>query len=322
MSSIELREFEPSLSGQWNEFVEKSNNGTMFHHLDFLAYHPPNRFQFNHLMFYKKDKLVAVLPGGIAGEEYRSPLGASYGGFAFVRGTGLRDACEIVQAHIDWCRRQHCSAIQITPPMSIYQTAYDEVFDNALIYNGFSFHNPLYSSVIDLSVVRGRDDLGKTPRYCVALAEREGVTIREDDDYDMAYAMLLTNKEKFKAKPTHTLDELERLRKLLPGRLVLFVARYRGEPIAGQWLFRASRTCALIFYSMHHYEYRKLCAVNYLVAYATRWCVDNGYRYLDFGVSPDTFSTNPLEPSWPLVKFKESMGSTGCLRKAYRLNLA
>jgi hypothetical protein len=45
--------------------------------------------------------------------------------------------------------------------------------------------------------------------------------------------------------------------------------------------------------------------------------VAKGFRYYDYGVSADTASSNPMEPSWTLVRFKESMGSTGCMRVTY-----
>src|SRR5207237_970692 len=66
----------------WDAFVSRSMNGTVFHTQQFLDYHPNGRFQFQHLLFYSGEHLVAVLPGGIRnGNIFESPLGASYGSF-------------------------------------------------------------------------------------------------------------------------------------------------------------------------------------------------------------------------------------------------
>ena len=46
----------------WDEFVLKSNNGTLFHLRSFLNYHPNNRFVDHSLMILKKGKLFSVFP--------------------------------------------------------------------------------------------------------------------------------------------------------------------------------------------------------------------------------------------------------------------
>jgi hypothetical protein len=35
--------------GAWRAFLHDSNNATLFHDLDFLGYHPPDRYDFRHL---------------------------------------------------------------------------------------------------------------------------------------------------------------------------------------------------------------------------------------------------------------------------------
>src|SRR5262249_61363849 len=70
----------------WENFLAHAPNGTLFHDLRFLRYHPPDRFRFHHLVFQRNGELVALLPGGLASNAERpmfsSPLGASIGGLA------------------------------------------------------------------------------------------------------------------------------------------------------------------------------------------------------------------------------------------------
>lgn len=48
----------------WDEFVDNSNNGTIFHKMRFLKYHPIGKFKFSFLGFYdEKDNLLAVMSG-------------------------------------------------------------------------------------------------------------------------------------------------------------------------------------------------------------------------------------------------------------------
>lgn len=319
---IRVERLIPGRRDEWNAFVERSNNGTVFHRLDFLDYHPPERFGFEHIMFYAGEELVAVLPGGRVGNTYRSPVGASLGGFVFGNSLPLTFADAVVKAFLEWCSREGVSEAQLTPPMQVYQHTYDEVMEYAMIYNGFQLGSPLYSSVIDLTQVRGKHDMSRNTRHKINKAVNKNIRIVEENDFDAFYPILLENKKKFDTKPTHTLEELKRLEQLLPGMMTLFLAIRKGTPIGGELLFAANDRCILNFYTMHLYEYRNYFAVNYLVEHAIRWSAQRGYRYYDYGVSQDTFSTNPLEPSWPLVRFKESMRSTGCMRKSYHLHMA
>ena len=55
---------------RWDEFVLNSNNGTMFHLQKFFDYHTPGKFKFDHLIFLKKNKIVALLPGRLLDGHY------------------------------------------------------------------------------------------------------------------------------------------------------------------------------------------------------------------------------------------------------------
>ena len=301
----------------WNSFVERSNNGTVFHRLDFLDYHPAGRFNFHHLMFYKAGELIAVLPGGLSGDMYKSPMGASFGGFVVASRIGLQDADGIVKAFIRYCASKLIKEVYLTPPMQIYCDTFNESIEYAMQYNHFIVLSSLFSSVIDFSKIHSKEDLSRNTRHKINKAVNKGVTIEEKPDYDAFYPILLKNKEKFGVSPTHTLDELKKIDSLLPGMMTLFLAYYEGSPIAGELLFACNKQCVLNFYTMHLYEHRNLFGVNYLIEHAIRWCNRHGFRYYDYGVSADTFSIDPMEPSWSLIEFKESMGANGCQRKTY-----
>jgi hypothetical protein len=318
MIRVSLLDKDPAHLARWNEFVAASNNGTVFHDIRFLDYHPADRFTFRHLLFHDDSELVAVLPGGVAGSSFRSPMGASFGGFVAKEALPLPVADQVVKAFISWCREQNLTEALLTPPMQVYHRTFDESLEYAMLYNGFTVHNALYSSVIDFSRIRGKEDLSRNTRHKINQSLNKGVRIEESDDYDTFYPILLENKAKFGVKPTHTLEDLKRIAQLVPGMMALSMAYYQNEPVAGQLLFAANNRCVLNFYTMHRYEHHNLHAVNAIVEHGFRWCIDKGYRWYDYGVSADTFSSNPMDPSWSLVRFKESMGSTGCMRVTYK----
>lgn len=303
----------------WNSFVEESANGTLFHRTDFLAYHPAERYNFTNLMFFRGQELVSVLPGGIVDGNYRSPLGASFGGFVHMPGLSLSRANRIIRCFLEWCGNEGIESVRLTPPMHCYCTGADEVMEYAMEYNGFFRTGNLYSSVIDLSMIRTLDDVPAKSRYYIRKALSTGVAVSESDDFEAAYPMLVESKRRFRSLPTHTLDELRRLKKTFGRRISLVLARQRNQLVGGMVLFDLNRHCTLIFYMFQHFRQRKSHCTNALVYHAIRRAIAGGKRWLDYGVSADTQSSNPLEPSWSLVHFKESVGSTGCLRRTYGL---
>jgi hypothetical protein len=315
--AIEVVPYAADKATEWDAFVDHSNNGTLFHRQSFLAYHAPGRFNFQHLMFYVDGKLAAVLPGAVTGEMYKSPAGASFGGLVVEKYLSIETADQLVKACIRWCADHRIKEIYLTPPMQVYHETFDEVVDYALHYNHFLAISALYSSVIDFTRIHDKQDLSQNTRHKVNTAINKGVRIEERNDFDLFYPIMLKNKSKFEAVPTHTLAELKALDQLVPGHLKLFMAYHEDVPIAGQLLFVANKTCVLNFYTMHLYEYRNLFSVNYLIEHAIRWCNAQGFKYYDYGVSADTFSIDPMEPSWSLIQFKESMRACGCQRKTY-----
>ncbi|MBD3316581.1 MAG: GNAT family N-acetyltransferase [Chitinivibrionales bacterium] len=317
MSTIRVMQLSEERRAEWEDFICRANNGTVFHRLSFLDYHPSERFAFHHLMFYKDDTLIAALPASITDGRLKSPAGASFGGFVVPPRLDLRTADQIIKELLTYCHNINVKEILITPPMQVYSKTFDESIEYAMLYNHFRQDCALYSSVIDLSQICDKTDLSRNTRHKINKAVNKNVRIAESDAFEEFYPILLKNKAKFGVQPTHTLEELRRIHALVPGMMKLFVAYHETKPIAGELLFAANDRCILNFYTMHLYEYRNLFAVNYLVEHALRWSVQQGYRYYDYGVSADTFSSDPMEPSWSLVWLKESMGAAGCMRKTY-----
>jgi lipid II:glycine glycyltransferase (peptidoglycan interpeptide bridge formation enzyme) len=128
------------------------------------------------------------------------------------------------------------------------------------------------------------------------------------------YPILLENKAKYSAKPTHTLDELLRLNELVPDLMKLFLVRVANEPIAGSLLFLANDRVSLIFYHMLRYAYQEYKPIYLLMDRVTAWSKEQGYAFVDIGVSQDTSDENPMTPALSLIHFKERFDSRGVLR--------
>ncbi len=69
---------------EWDHFILKSINGTVYHSRNFLNYHPDDRFIDNSIMIYRNTELIAVVPScHNKTNTYFSHRGSTYGGPVF-----------------------------------------------------------------------------------------------------------------------------------------------------------------------------------------------------------------------------------------------
>lgn len=316
---IRIEKYDDSMRNDWENFVDNSNNGVMFHKQAFLDYHEPDKFDFYHLTFWEGDKLIALLPGGVKenGEVFWSPVGASYG--SIVAGDlPFEKALSIVDKFMEYSKTRFREVFLIPPPL-IYYKNYNQHLEYSMLYRKFDFELHYISHAIDLK--HGDDTLkyfDKTARKTVRKILRERkIEIRESDDYASFNKILVENKSRHNVKPTHSLEDMLRLRGLLPNNLRLTLVYYNNKPIAGGLLFLCNEKVSLCFYNMLLYEYEWLKPV-YLINYdAVRYSVEKGCEWVDIGVSQDTSADDPMTPAKSLIFFKERFFARGILRSTY-----
>jgi lipid II:glycine glycyltransferase (peptidoglycan interpeptide bridge formation enzyme) len=141
------------------------------------------------------------------------------------------------------------------------------------------------------------------------------------EDYEAFYPILLQNLSKHNVKPTHSLEELHRLRELLPSNLKLFMVLYKNKPIAGSLVFLCNDRVALCFYNMMLYEYAEHKPIHRAMYEVVKFATENSYRYVDLGVSQDTAASNPMTPNMNLIAFKETFDAKTIMRNTLTIKL-
>ena len=302
---------------QWDEFVGKSNNGTIFHLIRFQEYHPIDKFNFHNLMFYENDKLVAVLPGQLREVEFISPAGASYGSFV-IGDTDLDTSNKIVLSFHEYCLEKKIQKVKMTQVPLPYIKNLNQNIEFTMLYHGYNYLYHLFTSVVDLKLFDGdniienfypnaRRNVKKSLRF-------PELRVEINKDYKSFYPILLKNKKKFKLTPTHTEYEMLKLVELFPDDIILYMCYLGDIPISGVWIMKCNPSVILTFYIASLYEYQEYRPVNRLFYEIIKWAISNGFKYMDLGVSMNTASDNPMEPSPNLIAFKESHNSRGFLR--------
>ena len=328
--NLEALPYDDANAEAWDAFLRTTTNGTLFHTRAFLNYHPADRFDDDSLFFLKGGKIIAVFPAAIRRDDksniLRSHPGASYGGLVVRSTLSLRDADRLVQHLVEYAQQRGYAGVEMTLPPQIYYFRPSNYLDFSLYQNGFVYRKREVSSVIPLDVPPRSATLkncgiGAEPplmielfspasRRAVRRAEKLGVQVGESDDFAEFYKILKKNLSlRHNVQPAHTLEELKTLKKLFPEKIRLFASRFDGKMIAGIVVFICNERVALAFYVSHDETYQKYRGVNLVFNEVIRWCAEQHFRFLDFGI----FTVN-MEPNWGLCRFKESFGASGVFR--------
>jgi hypothetical protein len=311
-----VRRIEAGDRNTWRDFVLRSNNGTIFHLPDFLDYHPEGRFENHHLIVDWGQGIESIIPGAVAvredGRWFRSYPGASYGGPVMDDSMSLAGTEKMVDSLIGYCRSEGFRGIEMTPPPLVYYRRPHNYLEFALVKRGFTYPRRELTAVIDLSRLGEELNLGlrSSALRGVRKAQSCGVEVEENPDFSLFYPVLESNlQERHGVRPTHTLEELQRLSELLPGRIRQFIARKDGEVLAGMVMFHCNPRVTLAFYISHDSEHQALRPVNLVYMEVIRWAKSMGYHYLDLG----TFTLD-MDVNYGLCRFKESFSARGVFR--------
>ena len=321
-SKIEVYRFEEPDSDEWDKFVERSCNGTMFHTRRFLNYHPHDRFQDHSLYFQKKEKRHAIFPAASVNEKNGDILhsypGATIGSLV-TNASSLKESFDLVTALVKYAQDEKFSGIKITLPPNCYSESGSNYMEFALLKIGFTYLKREVSSVMLLPCTIEETMRGFKPshRQAVRKAEKEAVQIRKSTNFETFYRILENNLSKrHGVSPTHSLKELELLQAIFPTKIILNGAFIKDKMIAGVVSFLLNKRIQLAFYISHDENFQEKRALNLLFYTIFKEAIQNGTNVFDFGI----FTENG-EPNFGLARFKENFGASGVFRDTLELKL-
>lgn len=314
---MEVYAFTDKDSKQWETFVASANNGTIFHSLKFLSYHPKGRFKNHHLIIKDRERTIALFPAVLQDKTVISHQGASYGGFVLQDGVGIHTIYLAVENLVAYLKNHHYKKVILTQTPLIYYKSPHQYLDFALVKKGFTYLKREVTAVIPLDAADPLLTFHADARRSTKKALREGVRVSISDDLTTFYKILKRNLSmRHNVSPTHTLRELKKLKSIYPEDIILFAAFRKNRMLGGIVIFVANPRVLLAFYISHDNKYQAYRPVNLLFYEVLKWGHTRGFKYLDLG----TFTLN-MEPNWGLGRFKENHNARGFLRDTYELKL-
>ncbi|WP_395016181.1 GNAT family N-acetyltransferase [Dongia sp.] len=309
----------------WRTLLAQSPAASLFHEPEFLAYHPEGRFQFRHLLLAKGGQPLALLPGGMAGTAFRSPLGASFGGPVLMPRLPTPDVMAVLEALQAHARAEGWSSIELTPPPLVYRRDASDTLGFCLQAAGFVLASRMLCHAIPLD--------GAAPRYEALFrsrARRNTNKLRATNDArfetklggaELLDAFLVAFNETYArhgVAPTHSAAELADLLRRLPDRFRIALQFFEGRPVAGLFLMRMSATIENAFYICATSEDAELNASLALFAWTLDRLADDGVALLDLG--PSSLPDGSLNRG--VCFFKESLGAVGYCRDRWTWSAA
>lgn len=296
----------------WDNFINSSKNGIFMFKRNFMEYHS-DRFHDNSLLFYDENKLIAILPANIKDGTLFSHGGLTYGGF--ISGSEMRQhrMNECFAALKEYAAKNEIREIIYKHIPHIYhqQPAEEDLY--SLYCIGAEILKIEASTIVylpqPLKMPKGR-------KAQVGRARREGVLVKESDDFETFILLANSVLESHKTKAVHSSLELHFLQSCFPEYVKLFGAFYRDRMIAGTVLF--------IYDNAVHTQYlaasqlaREIGALDLTISMV----IENyktSKKWLDFGISTEDFGHYLNEG---LIFQKEGFGGRTNIYQTWKITI-
>ena len=293
----------------WDEFVKNSKNGNIFHTRRFLSYHSKERFIDKSILIYKKNKLVALFPAIEYENKIISHRGSTYGGLIVGVKNKLNDNLEIWQKIIEYYNK----TIEFRKCEYIFDKYPAREVEFSAKKLGFYEVNEELSTCLDLDYIK----LTKGRKWAVTKCKNLEIVF-DDMDYESYHKILNKNLTKYNTTSTHSLEEMKKLKHLLPNNYLLVTIYKENQMIAGIWLVLATDKTAHTFYIAQDYNFREYQPLSCIVMKIIEFLQDKKYKYLNFGISTENGGEYINKG---LFEFKESFGGFGVSRFYFRRDI-
>ncbi len=274
---FEIRRYTHQDAEAWNEFVGRSKNGTFLHQRSYMDYHS-DRFADYSLLFSDEHGIYAMLPANRQGNTLHSHQGLTYGGLIVDERATVEGVCVL----------------------------FAELNDSHIIVRHVSTTIPLSSPI------RWRRD----HRYGANKAFAEGVIIERSEDFEAFWQILSDNlRQKYGARPVHTIEEIKLLHQRFPKNIRLYAASKEGRTVGGTVLYHCGEVVHAQYISASE-EGKRLHAVDALFKHILteeQWDA----RYFDFGKSSDG---DGHDLNTTLISQKEGFGGRAICYDWYEWN--
>lgn len=300
---------------KWNNFIDQAKNATFLFHRDFMDYHQ-NRFEDYSLLIFKKNSLITLFPANRVEDKIFSHLGLSYGGLVLNKSIVFSDVLESLKALLIHYNKNEIRKIHLKLLPKIYHLQPSDEIDYLLFKLKAKIIRRDLSTVIDnFNRIEITDNNRKRG---LKKALRNKLKIKEVECFDGFWnTILIPNlKGSHNAKPVHSLEEINILKKRFPDNIRQFNVYKEEILVAGVTIFETEKVSHVQYISANH-EKQQLGSLDLVFDYLINQ-VFKQKRYFDFGISNEN---QGKYINYGLLHWKESFGARAIVHDFYEIDV-
>lgn len=311
---ITVKRYAPEYKIVWDGFIDTSKNGTFMLKRDYMDYHS-DRFKDFSLMFYDDDRLAAVMPASLHGNEVRSHGGLTYGGIISDYKMTVQKMLELFETFRTFLKSNEIKRLVYKCVPAVYHLYPADEDLYALFRNGARLFRRDVSTTVYLPE---KIKFSELRRRGIKKALKNNLVVRQTENFN-GYINLLSAvlEEHHGVKPVHSAEELKLLASRFPDVIKLFGAyNNENQMMAGVVIFDTPQVV--------HAQYiansdagRNVGALDLVMDYLiNQYSV--GKKYFDFGISTEN---NGSFLNTGLIAQKEGFGGRAVVYDFYELDI-
>ncbi|WP_207435605.1 GNAT family N-acetyltransferase [Sabulibacter ruber] len=276
-----------------------------------MEYHS-HRFKDESILFYHKQKLVAVLPAHLEDDMLATHKGLTFGGIICDEAMTFSLMQEVFRTLLSYLQSKRIFKVHYKViPVCYHQIPACEDVAVLTRLRATLVERDLVS-VINLAAPK--IEYYRGVRWSIRKAHKLGLIVRHSDDWE-SFMNIMKNllEERYGLSPVHTTEEIIKLANLFPSNILLYGVYNEDTLLGGTILYVSDQVVHAQYMGMGS-EGKRLRALPFLLD--TLFKKYRGKKqYFSFGTSQDGDYINES-----LYYFKESLGARAMLQDQYLLS--
>ena len=322
---IRVEKFVEQKTEEWDEFVTNDAiNGTFLQTRKFLNYHQEGRFEDSSLMFYCKNKLLAVCPACLLYENgakiLGSHMGSSFGGIVYSHEMQRIEKMEsLLKCFEGYLREQNITKCILKQTMDLLCKETQGVMEFLMFYYGYIDYKELNFYIdykeYNKDILQNFSKMKKrNAKKCI----QEGFVLKrleKKEDIEKFHEVLTKNLLKYEKEPVHSVEELLDLQVRFVDNIEFYGAYLEDKLLAGTMVFLFDNAkCAHTQYLASDLDYNRYNPMTFIYYKMAEMFQERGYRYLSWGIATEHLGEGI---NYSLANTKEEFGSLHIVQHVY-----
>ena len=248
----------------WDNFIDKSRNGTFLHKINYFHYHR-DRYNDCSLMIKNNDEVLALMPGNIENEIFYTHQGLTFGGLITLKQTKVEEVLDyfnVINKFLYY--EKNISKVIYKAIPYIYTNIPAQEDQYALFRLGARIVGSGISSVIHM---REKQPYSSQRIKGIKKTKKYNFEIRIDYSYIDFWTILTNNLMTYhNTLPVHSILEINKLKEEFVNNIKLYSVYFKGECIAGVVMYITDNVAHAQYTAASEYG-KKTSALDYLYDY-------------------------------------------------------